>query len=231
MDFLVFNIILNEGVLYLDTTKIFSGQKIVKYKDKIVFYYNCGDFKKCLSIVNKLLLKDKSAFAYMYKARCYKHLGELEKALKNIERAQVIDMSGEMYNYSYWKANCLYEFNRYEQALKYINEAIIFNADSESYTIKGLCLMNIGEYKQALNVFFRAIDTAKYDTKDVLYWGLALTYYHLGDFNNALHSINRSLLYKKDSENYILKGDILSALNKISDAKINYDKANLISAG
>ena len=129
-------------------------------------------------------------------------------------------------NYSLWGdfdiGVVYYRMKDYDNALKYFNKRIMSNQDPEALGYKGICLEESYCYEEAIKAYQRSLE---YKQDDRWYYRIANLYYRMNDYEEALENINRSLMLCKDSYNYNLKGDILTSLKRIKEARACYKKA------
>ena len=129
-------------------------------------------------------------------------------------------------NYSIWCdfdiGVTYYRMKDYDNALKYFNRHIISNQDPKALLYKGVCLEETDCYEDALKAYQQSLE---YKPDDCCYYRIANLYYRMNDYEEALENINRSLMLRKDSYNYNLKGDILTSLKRIKEARACYKKA------
>ena len=186
------------------------------------FYFDRKEYKKCIDIANKILIKEKFEGAFRYKIRSYVELEEYDKA---IELMKTIKENYKI-NYSLWGdfdiGVVYYRMKDYDNALKYFNKRIMSNQDPEALGYKGICLEETDCYEEAIKAYQRSLE---YKQDDRWYYRIANLYYRMNDYEEALENINRSLVLCKDSYNYNLKGDILTSLKRIKEARICYKKA------
>ena len=80
----------------------------------------------------------------------------------------------------------------------------------------------LNEFDDAIKAYNKSLE---YKADDLAYYRVANLYYVQSDYENALKSINQGLLLNKDSYNYNLKGDILTAMKRIKEARFCYKLA------
>ncbi|MCR5748008.1 MAG: tetratricopeptide repeat protein [Lachnospiraceae bacterium] len=121
--------------------------------------------------------------SYFQKGRLYYCMGEYEKAKGSLEHAVNEDKD--------FKAT-LYLGRTYE-ALGDMNYAVSLYrtylesdpGNAEVLNQLGLCLMNLGEYASAAEVFQRGLETGDVPMEQSLYFNLITAYEHLGSFDKA----------------------------------------------
>ncbi len=186
------------------------------------FFFDRKEYKKCIDVVNRILIKEKFEGAFRYKIRSYVELEEYDKA---IELMKTIKENYKI-NYSIWCdfdiGVTYYRMKDYDNALKYFNRHIISNQDPKALLYKGVCLEETDCYEDALKAYQQSLE---YKPDDCCYYRIANLYYRMNDYEEALENINRSLMLRKDSYNYNLKGDILTSLKRIKEARACYKKA------
>lgn len=186
------------------------------------FYFDRKEYKKCIDIANRILIKEKFEGAFIYKIRSYVELEEYDKAIELMKTVK----ENYKINYSLWGdfdiGVVYYRMKDYDNALKYFNKRIMSNQDPEALGYKGICLEETACYEDAIKAYQRSLE---YKQDDRWYYRIANLYYRMNDYEEALENINRSLMLCKDSYNYNLKGDILTSLKRIKEARICYKKA------
>lgn len=127
------------------------------YKYLADYFWEHGEYKKVYDITNRMLIAQKSAYAYYFKAiSCWK-LSDYEDGLELLDKAEQLDNTQEFDNYDYWRSlmYCgLYDLNK---ALKYINQALLRRQNSENFRIKGHILVRMNMIKEA-NFCFKKAD-------------------------------------------------------------------------
>lgn len=210
-----------------------SFKKDFKFKEKLSKdmlgeYFSNAEFKKCIALANKFLVEYKSPYVYMYKARSYDCLGKCDKAIYNIDKAREYDKDYKEHAYFYWRAKFYFREGKYRETIKFINKQILSDVvpDAENYMIRGICQYYLGEFKNAEMSFLEAFgfDADAYNRDDICWW-LAQIYHAKKEYDRGLIYIDIALMEKKDSYNYSLKGDLLTALKRIKEAKQCYQKA------
>ncbi len=124
------------------------------YKYLANYFWEQGEYKKVYDITNRMLISNKSAYAYYFKAISCWELSDYKCGLELLDKAEKLDNKKEFDNYDYWRSlmYCgLYDLNK---ALKYINQALIQKKTSENFTIKGQILIKMNKIKEA-NFCFR----------------------------------------------------------------------------
>ena len=192
------------------------------YYSLLNFYFDRKEYKKCIDIANKILIKEKFEGAFIYKIRSYVELEEYDKAIELMKTVK----ENYKINYSLWGdfdiGVVYYRMKDYDNALKYFNKRIMSNQDPEALGYKGICLEESYCYEEAIKAYQRSLE---YKQDDRWYYRIANLYYRMNDYEEALENINRSLMLCKDSYNYNLKGDILTSLKRIKEARACYKKA------
>ncbi len=186
------------------------------------FFFDRKEYKKCIDVVNRILIKEKFEGAFRYKIRSYVELEEYDKAVELMKTVK----ENYKINYSLWGdfdiGVVYYRMKDYDNALKYFNKRIMSNQDPEALGYKGICLEESYCYEEAIKAYQRSLE---YKQDDRWYYRIANLYYRMNDYEEALENINRSLILCKDSYNYNLKGDILTSLKRIKEARACYKKA------
>ncbi len=204
------------------------AEKHKKYKEScydslFVYYYEREDYKKCIDIANKILIKDKYWKVYEYKKLSYLALGQEDKVIKVIKSMQKNNIqTKEEEDYNIQLGKIYFKRENYSKALNYFNKQIISSPSSHPFLYKGMCLERLSDYENAIKAYNTSLD---YEKSDLAYYRVANLYYQEKDYQKALENINNGLLLNKDSYNYNLKGDILTAMLRIKEARICYKKA------
>lgn len=207
--------------LFLSGAEKYKKRQNEFYIAALNVYFDLNDYKNCIDVANKILIKDKNSYAYICKARCYSELKDFEKAIAMCEKADELQ-PGEAKEI---KVRSLIELDRKKEAISYINSLILKNPTLENFKVKGDLFCLISDYEEAQKAYEKAAEIDK-NSEEILY-RLAKCLYFKGKNKEALKIINRALIQKKDFYNYELKGHILSALNKIKEAEECYRESEL----
>lgn len=126
-----------------------------EYLSTAVYYYEQGRYREAKELLNKYIEKmPKSDFAYMLRAKSNMNIDEIPSALRDIKSAQAISNNSE---YDLVEALILYKSGKYAQCksiLKKLSEDVqIYNV----YKYLGLADFKLGNYKEAVESFDRAI--------------------------------------------------------------------------
>lgn len=232
-----FNWICNKSYFLADIKKdyagaveflLFNGEKYKKYRDycfdaAMNIYYDLKEYKKCINIANRILLKHKYIDAYRIKMKCYRKLEDYEKALECIDKAQKAFENQDTVSYDLLRIYTLIEKQDYPSALSIINKILLSNPGPLIYKAQGDCLFCLKRFEEAVKVFEKMSKENLQD--EYALFMLSRAYYQLGEQKRALQTINKALLINKDHFNYELKGNILSAMNKFKEADICYLEA------
>ncbi|MBO7672708.1 tetratricopeptide repeat protein [bacterium] len=126
-----------------------------EYLSTAIYYYDQCKYREAKEILNKYIEKmPKSDFAYMLRAKTNLSIDEVPSALRDIKSAQAISNNAE---YELVEALILYKSGKYAQCkniLKRLSEDVqIYNV----YKYMGLSDFKLGNYKEAVESFDRAI--------------------------------------------------------------------------
>lgn len=191
---------------------------------------SCGDYENALTLANKILIKGSKrkdiANIYYIKANAYanKEEPELEKANKSLEKWKNLTKNPDKETYYQLKANYAFYAEDYKKALLYQNKSLLCIANSDKYLYKASICNQIGEYEESKKANLKAMEYEDYD-KNSGYFCFAESLYKLGELEEALSYINKSLLVEQTPGKYSLKARILEQLNKTDEAKICEEKA------
>lgn len=193
------------------------------YKTLLDYFYDKDEYKKCIDAANRILIKYRYADAYGYKAHSYRELGEFEKSREAFHLARKAGTQ-EFNESTYYNSLALTYFceGKYDKAINWLNKLIISSPSSHPFLYKGFCLEELNEFDDAIKAYNKSLE---YKADDLAYYRVANLYYVQSDYENALKSINQGLLLNKDSYNYNLKGDILTAMKRIKEARFCYKLA------
>lgn len=212
--------------LFLEIAEKHKKYKECCYNTLLEYYYEKNDYKKCIDIANKILIKDKYWNAYEYKKHCYMALGEKDKVIEIIKTMQKNDIkTTEDEDYNIQLGKIYFEKENFSKALNYFNKQIISSPSAHPFLYKGMCLEGLSDYENAIKAYNTSLD---YEKSDLAYYRVANLYYLEKDYHKALENINNGLLLNKDSYNYNLKGDILTAMLRIKEARLCYKKAEML---
>ncbi len=208
--------------LFLEIAEKHKKYKECCYNSLLDYYYEKDDYKKCIDIANKILIKDKYWKAYEYKKLSYMTLGQEDKVIEVIKIMQNNNIQTEDEDYNIQLGKIYLAKENFSKALNYFNKQIISSPSSHPFLYKGMCLERLSDYENAIKAYNTSLD---YEKSDLAYYRIANLYYLEKDYQKALECINNGLLLNKDSYNYNLKGDILTAMLRIKEANICYKKA------
>ncbi len=147
----------NEDAIKLLLSVMKQGSKWTKHlagKALIEHYWDVDEFKQCVEVANRMLIAEKTSYAYYHKAICLYELDKYDAALKYLDLAQEIDKRGEFNNYDYWRAICHAAKYDLHMALKSINYALLIKKNASNFSIKGQILREMNRYDEA-NVCFK----------------------------------------------------------------------------
>lgn len=211
--------------LFLEIAEKHKKYKESCYDSLLGYYYERDDYKKCIDTANKILIKDKHWKVYEYKKLSYMALGQEDKVIEIIKTMQKNNIQSEDDDYNAQIGKIYFEKENYSKALNYFNKQIISSPSSHPFIYKGMCLEGLSDYENAIKAYNSSLD---YEKTDLAYYRVAKLYYQERDYQKALDSINSGLLLNKDAYNYNLKGDILTAMLRIKEARLCYKKAEML---
>lgn len=200
-----------------------KAEKEGYYKTLLDYFNDKEEYKKCIDAANRILIKYRYVDAYGYKAYSYRELGEFEKSREALHLARKAGTQ-ELTESTYYNSLALTYFceGKYDKAINWLNKQIISSPSAHPFLYKGFCLEELNEFDDAIKAYNKSLE---YKADDLAYYRVANLYYIKSDYENALKSINQGLLLNKDSYNYNLKGDILTAMRRIKEARFCYKLA------
>ena len=200
-------------------------EKEVVYENLLSHYYEQYEYKKCIDIANRILIKYKYPKAYEYKAWAYREMGNFEQARKVLKIAYNAKIDIDMQDSDYYNGMALTYFKEgdYSKAVNWLNKQIMESPSSHPFLYKAFCLEEMNELDDAIKAYNKSLE---YEPEDLAYYRAANLYYVKNDYQKALKFINQSLMLNKDSYNYSLKGDILTAMKRIKEARFCYKLAD-----
>ena len=208
--------------LFLNIAEKHKKYKDTCYETLLGYYYEKDDYKKCIDIANKILIKDRHWKVYKYKKLSYMALGQEDKVIEVIKTMQKNNIQTDEEDYNIQLGKIYFAKENFSKALNYFNKQIISSPSSHPFLYKGMCLEGMSDYENAIKAYNSSLD---YEKTDLAYYRVANLYYKEKDYQKALENINNGLLLNKDAYNYNLKGDILTAMQRIKEARICYKKA------
>lgn len=193
------------------------------YKSLLDYFFDKEEYKKCIDAANRILIKYRYADAYGYKAHSYRELGEFEKSREALHLARKAGTQ-ELNESTYYNSLALTYFceGKYDKAINWLNKLIISSPSSHPFLYKGFCLEELNEFDDAIKAYNKSLE---YKADHLAYYRVANLYYVQSDYENALKLINQGLLLNKNASNYNLKGDILTAMKRIKEARFCYKLA------
>lgn len=191
----------NEGYFYRKAEYLFflgrdsdALQKIEKIVDS-----DCSNVLKIylLGIRGSILTKQESL---------EEAVKTFDKALKLIETEEKNCFYERIYTSN---AQCLRLMGRYEDAHLIISKALELNNDfSDAYRVRGLLLLNEGNYEDAINIF----EKANVYSSPAFYCDCALYLMLKGEFRKAIACMTKALELKKSSARVIVLKGFVSLL-------------------
>ena len=136
------------------------------------------------------------------------------------------------------KANGLYYLLNFEEALKYYRRYSSQKPDDEQGLLhQGVCLVNLGRHKEAIEVLNKALEVAlSRDPDDEsphtgdIYQELSFAYSEEKDTEKAMEMIEKAHEFDGDSvQTELVKGHIMLASGKMKDAEEYFRRAVLLS--
>ena len=189
--------------------------------DKFNNLFLKGQFRDALNIANQELFKEKSATWFMYKAQCCYCLGDYEKALTYINKAEEDTPVSIDFDYNYWRSMVYNGMNEFEKALECIEKSIKVSPTLDKYRNKAAIYVEQGDYENAINLYEQINNTYEQDKITPLDWFyLASSYYQLDELQKALSAINKCVLMSQDTSYCYTKSLILRKLGRLEDAEI-----------
>ena len=194
------------------------------YKSLLDYFCDKEEYKKCIDAANRILIKDKYVEAYCYKAFSYRQLGDFKRAREALYFAHEYSSEEDFKTSTYYSNLALtyFEEGDYGKAINFLNKQIVISPSAHPFLYKGFCLEELNEFDDAIKSYNKSLE---YKADELAYYRVANLYYEKNDYENALISINQGLLLNKDADNYTLKGDILTAMKRIKEARFCYKLA------
>jgi len=121
----------------------------------------------------------------------YHDSGDYEKAIETYKKALKLDPESALVNYEI--ALSYFTKGDYKEAIKYSDIVLNQNKDYmlHAYITKGSALDMLGETKESIKLFEKAIKKTK--GHYLLYYNLGLNYYKLNDLDNAEENVIRAI--------------------------------------
>jgi tetratricopeptide (TPR) repeat protein len=125
------------------------------------------------------------------------------------------------------------ESGDYEKGETYLKKALKENKERAEYYIGyGMILNHLERYEEAIDQFEKArqdVDNSIADANNKqVYYGEAVSYYHLGEYDKGLELCDKALEYTEpsslDSRIYCSRGVLLEALGDVESAMESYQK-------
>ncbi len=143
-----------------------------------------------------------SAFYYGARGEAYYGLGELGKALVDLNKA--IQLDGSNWEFYYDKGIVLYDMERPKAAIDEYSKAIALDDQkSEAYSGRAASYYRIGKYAKAINDYTRSIDLNKLNP--ATYYNRALCYSCLKDYSSAVYDYTIAINYSPDISMFYCK--------------------------
>ena len=147
------------------------------------------------------------------------------------EYKKCIDIANKILIKEKFEGAFIYKIRSYVELEEYDKAVELMKTVKENYKINyslwgdfdiGVVYYRMKDYDNALKYFNKRI-MSNQDPEALGYKGICLE--ETDCYEEALENINRSLVLCKDSYNYNLKGDILTSLKRIKEARACYKKA------
>ncbi len=144
----------------------------------------------------KRLIKSNSFLYYWTIGSQYKSIGEFAKSVENYSKAFKLRSNYPPLTKEY--SELLIQLGKNNQALNVLEslkgEKYLF----DYYFLKGIALFNLGKYRMARDTLLKANDIYDSDYKLLNYLGLS--FWNLGDYDNAIKALRSSLKINTEQE-------------------------------
>ena len=160
------------------------------------FLYKIKDFKKALTIINKIIFIDnKSAVSFSNRSIIYLKMDEYQNALNDIDHCIFLNSKEDEYYNS--KSIILNKMRNYKEALECLEKAIKLSPGKEIYYYnKGNTLSRLGFYQKAIAEYKNAIAININHYKS--YYGLGVANEELNQQKEAMPYYETAIKIKQD---------------------------------
>ncbi|MCE5194106.1 MAG: tetratricopeptide repeat protein [Nitrospiraceae bacterium] len=136
--------------------------------------------------VQKATSHYKLGLAYFNENNMQSAFIEFQNALKyNPEDKEVLYSLGVIY---------LIHYEEYDNAIEYFRKAINVDSNySEAYNNLGYAYMMKGKYKEAADVYNKAVSNKVYRTPEKAYYNLGQVYYRMGQYDDSIEAYKNAL--------------------------------------
>ncbi len=200
-----------------------------EYYREAVNYFDEGEYKKALELLNKQLLIVSDPDAYNYLGKIYMETGETELAIENFKKA--LEIKPDMFDANFELGKYYYSINDYKTASKYLTEASseqidnteVLSMTAETYKKTGLADDAIVLLEKVLEIepnsafanakigeiYFQRLqykeaipyleDSISYNFEENVALQLAKSYLETGDFDSAIEVADKILAENKEN--------------------------------
>ncbi len=192
--------------------------------------YHNGQMELAAEMYTKSIATDPSPYSMSYNNRglCFSHLGQVENAIKDFDRAIALDSrNGLAYCNRAW---CYRKLNRYRDALKDCDRSIsIQRDDADAYYERGVNYNCLHQYDKAIKDFNRSIG---FHPDNVwIYVDRAWSYFNLKQYENSIKDCDRAIELKPNcAEAYDGRSNAYRELKQNDKADQDHQRAMALYA-
>lgn len=184
----------------------------------------CRVWQNSLTLWNEVLRRlPDNALALNNRGRAYSRLGHYTLAIRDYDRAIMVDPRYELPYYN--RAVAYDKLHDHERALVDFERALTIKPDlAIAYESRAVTYNRLGRYQEAIADLNRAIHLDP--AMDVAYLDRGSVYFKLGLYDRALADYNRALEFDPNyPETYLNRGDVHFALSDYARAIADYTRA------
>ncbi|MFL0251321.1 transcriptional regulator [Clostridium neuense] len=229
--------------------RVFLDRELIPLSRKLSMVYGyIGDYKKsieccefALSRFGNMSINDKVIFR-RNNALNYKHINNLQLALKNIEIAENLVDKSDISTYIKIlnnKGNCFYEIKLYDEAIKVFNQifGLINKRGKDRYLINLINIVNSYWYAGIKDKSIENFNTVirELPNLDNISLYVANIYFEIGKVYARLDKLKlseeyylKALDFSEKQKNYVLENDILHNLIELYTTTNNVEKMDSI---
>jgi len=192
-----------EGGKYQGAVESYDKALAIDPKDAAAWYNRGnalgdeGKYQKAVESYDKALAIDPNDAAAWYNlGNALDELGKYQEAVENYDKALAIDPKDALTWYN--KAVASYECEDYSRAQQCAEEALKFGEDAGCWNLIGLARFQMGEERDALDAFLRAVELQP-QVAD-FHFDAGVARYYLGQVAEAETEFRHCLRLKKDHE-------------------------------
>ncbi|MEK7076268.1 MAG: tetratricopeptide repeat protein, partial [Patescibacteria group bacterium] len=179
------------------------------------------DFKDFIDKYFGLTYEKNGSSDILQRVNKFNNLNELDICLVILE--ELLNRENNNLDAKIWKARILQKREKYPEAVQLFTECL---SKEKGYAFvwqfRGDCYWKIGDYKNALSDYLRAIELDP--TNGVVYDNAAMCYFNVGDHNKAHEFIDKAIALEEEEMPMIRKAQFFEYQERKVDAIVQYKR-------